>query len=65
MLLVQNKARQNKYSCEGVLKKHNDLHFQRHKDALDIFLKKRKDSELEGKDIDKIQNVGFRVCDQA
>ena len=65
MLLVQNEAGQNKYSCTGVLKKHNDLHFQRHKDALDVFLKKRKDSELEGKDIDKTQNVGFRVCDQA
>ena len=27
--LVQDKAGGNKYSCKGVSKKHNDLHFQR------------------------------------
>ena len=59
--LVQNKPNENKYSCKGVSKKHNDLHF---KDVLDFFLKTRRDSELEGKDIDKAENVGFRVYDQ-
>ena len=62
--LVQNEANENKYSCKGVSKKHNDLHFQRYKDALDVFLKTRRDSELEEKDIDKTKNVGFRVYDQ-
>ena len=62
--LVQNETRQNKYSCKGVLKKHNDLHFQSYKDLLDIFLKTKRDSELEGKDIDKAKNVRFRVYDQ-
>ena len=31
---------------------------------LDVFLKARKDSELEKKNIDKTKNVGFRVYDQ-
>ena len=63
--LVQNEAlNENKYSCKGVSKKHNDLHFQRYKDVLDVFLKTRRDSELEEKDIDKAKNVGFRVYDQ-
>ena len=62
--LVQNEAGQNKYSCKGVLRKHNELYFQRYKDVLDVFLKTRRDSELEGKDIDKAKNVGFRVYDQ-
>ena len=42
--------------------KHNDLHFQRYKDVLDVFLKTRGGSELE--DIDKAKNAGFRVHDQ-
>ena len=54
----------NKYSCEGVSKKHNDLHFQRYKDVLDVFLRTGRDSELEEKDIDKAKNVGFWVYDQ-
>ena len=63
--LVQNKRlNKNKYSCKGVSKEHNDLHFQRYKDVLDVFLKTRRDSELEEKDIDKAKNVGFRVYDQ-
>ena len=62
--LVQNEANENKYSCIGVSKKHNDLHLQRYKDVLDVFLKTRRDSELEGKDIDKTKNVGFRAYDQ-
>ena len=62
--LVQNEAGANKYSCKGVSKKHNDLHFQRYKEVLDVFLKTRIDSELEGKDIDKAKNVGFRVNGQ-
>ena len=63
--LVQNEAlNENKYSCKGVSKKHNDLHFQRYKDALDVFLKTRRDIELEEKDIDKAKNVGFRVYGQ-
>ena len=62
--LVQNEAGQNKYSCKGVLRKHNELYFQRYKDVLDVFLKTRRDSELEGKDIDKAKNVCFRVYDQ-
>ena len=62
--LVQNEANENKYSCKVVSKKHNDLHFQRYKDVLDVFLKTRRDSELEGKDIDKAKNVGFRAYDQ-
>ena len=62
--LVQNEANENKYSCKGVSKLNNDLHFQRYKDVLDIFLKARRDTELDQKDIDKAKNVGFRVYDQ-
>ena len=52
--LVQNEAlNTNKYSCKGVSQEHNDLHFQRYKDDLDVFLKIRRDTELEEKDIDK------------
>ena len=40
------------------------MHFQQYKDVLDVFLKKRRDSELEEKDIDKAKNVGLRVYDQ-
>ena len=42
--LIQNVANENQYSCKGVSKKHNDLHFQRYKDAFDVFLKTRRDS---------------------
>ena len=35
-----------------------------YKDVLDVFLKTRRDSELEGKDIEKAKSVGFRVYDQ-
>ena len=31
---------------------------------MDIFLKRRRDIELEEKDIDKAKKVGFRVYDQ-
>ena len=31
---------------------------------MNVFLKTRRDSELEGKDLDKDKNVGFRVYDQ-
>ena len=63
--LVQNQVlNENKYSSKGVSKQNNDLHFQRYKDVLDVFLKTRRDSELEEKDIDKAKNVGFRVYDQ-
>ena len=60
---LQNETNENKYSCKGVSKKHNDLHFQRYKEVLDVFLKKI-DSELEGNDISKAKNVGFTVYDQ-
>ena len=63
--LVQNESNEDdKYSYKGVSKKHNDLHFQRYKNVLDIFLKTRRDIELEEKDIDKANNAGFRVHDQ-
>ena len=65
--LVQNEANEDeddKYSCKGVSKKHNDLHFQHCKDVLDVFLITRRDTELQEKDIDKAKNVGFRVYDQ-
>ena len=63
--LVQNEAlNENKYSCKGVSQKHNDLHFQRYKNVLDVSLKTKRDSELEQKDIDKTKNVGFRAYDQ-
>ena len=63
--LVQNKAlNNNKYSCKGISKNYNNLHLQRDKDALDIFLRTRRDGELEEKDIDKAKNVGFMVYDQ-
>ena len=62
--LVQNEARQNKYSCKSISKKHNDLYFQCYKDALDVFLKTRRVSEIEGEDINRVKNVGFRVYDQ-
>ena len=42
--LVKNETGQNKYSCKGVPKKHNDLYFQRYKEVLDVFLKTRIDS---------------------
>ena len=63
--LAQNEAlSENEYSCKGVSRKHNDLHLQRYKNVLDVFLKTRRDSELEEKDTDKAKNVGFRVYDQ-
>ena len=63
--LVQNEGlNENKYSCKGVSKQKNNLHFQRYKNFLDVFLIIRRDSELEEKDIDKAKNVGFRVYDQ-
>ena len=31
---------------------------------MDVFLKARRDIELEGKDTDKAKNVGFRIYDQ-
>ena len=63
--LVQNEALStNKYSCKGVSQKHNDLHFQCYKNVLDVFLKTKRDSELEEKDLDKAKNVGFRIYDQ-
>ena len=31
--LVQDETGENKYSCKGVSKKHNDLYFQRYKDV--------------------------------
>ena len=62
--LVQNEVNENKYSCKGVSKKHNDLYFQRYKDVLAVFLKAKRDSELEEKDIDKAKNVDFRVYGQ-
>ena len=63
--LVQNESNEDdKYSYKGVSKKHNDLHFQRYKNVLDIFLKTRRDIELEEKDIGKAKNVGFSVYDQ-
>ena len=59
--LVQNEALdENKYGCKGVSPKRNDLHFQGYKNVLDVFLKTRRDSELEQKDIDKAKNVDFR-----
>ena len=63
--IVQNEDNEDdKCSCKGVLKKHNDLHFQRYKDVLDVFLKTKRDTELEEKDIERARNVGFRVYDQ-
>ena len=63
--LVQNEApNENKYSRKGVSKQNVDLHFQRYKDFLDVFLKTKRDSELEEKDIDKVKDVVFRVYDQ-
>ena len=59
--LVQNEGNENKYSCKGVSKKHNDLHFQGYKDVLDVFLKTRRYSELGRKYIDKAKNVCFRA----
>ena len=56
--LVQNEARQNK----GVSKEHNNMYFHRYKDVLVVFLKTKRDSELE--DIDEAKNVGFKVFDQ-
>ena len=63
--LVQNEAlNKNKLSCKGVSKQNNTLYFQRCKDVLDVFLKTKRDSEFEEKDIDKAENVGLRVHDQ-
>ena len=49
----------------AVSQKHNDPHFQRYKNVLDVFLKVRRDSELEEKDIDKAKNVVLSVHDQS
>ena len=54
----------NKYSCKGVSPKHNDLHFESFEEVLDFFNKTALASELEGRDINKANNVGFRVYDQ-
>ena len=63
--LVQKEVNEdNKYNWKGVSKKHNDLNFQRNKNVLDIFLKTRREVLLEGEDIDKAKNVGFRVYDK-
>ena len=62
--LVQNEIEEDKYSCKGVSKKHNDLYFQRYKDVLDVFFKTKRDSELKAEDIDKAKNVGLRAYDQ-
>ena len=40
------------------------MNFQRYKDALDVFLRIRRDSELQGGDIYKVKNVSFKVYDQ-
>ena len=48
-----------------VFHRHIGLYFQRCKNALDVFLKTRRDSELEEKDIDKAKNVGLRVYNQS
>ena len=62
---VQNDTlNEKKYSQKGVSKQNNDLHFQRQKDVLNVFLQRRRDSELEEKDIGKAKNVDFRVYDQ-
>ena len=55
--LVQNEANENKYSCKGLSKNHNNLHFQRYKDVMDVFLKARRNSELE----EIAKNVGFNT----
>ena len=34
------KTEENKFSCKGVSKKHNDLHFERYKDGLTVFHKR-------------------------
>ena len=63
--LVQNETlNENKYSCKNISQEHNYLHFQCYKNVLDVFLKTRRDSELEEKDMDKAKNVGFGVYDQ-
>ena len=59
--LVQNDVGKNKYSYKVVSKKHNDLHFQRYKEVLNVSLKARRDSELKEQDIDRAKNVGFRI----
>ena len=60
----QNRIGKEKYSCKGVSKKRNDLYFELYKGVLDVFQKTRIASELEGEDIDKAKNAGFRVHDQ-
>ena len=54
----------NKYSCKGVSEKHNDLHFKSYMEVLDVFHKTVVATELEGLDIGKAKNVGFRVYDR-
>lgn len=57
----QNKIEKNKY--KGVSKKHNNLYFERYQDVLNVFQKTGIDSALEEEDIDRANNVGFRVYD--
>ena len=40
------------------------MHFDHYKAVLDVFQNTGIDSELEGEDINKAKNKGFRVCDQ-
>ena len=56
--LAQKEIGEDKYSCKGVSKEHNNWYFQRYKDVLVVILKARRDSE--SKDIDKAKNVGWR-----
>ena len=62
--LVQNQNEIGKNKYKDVSKKHNNLYFERYQYVLNVFQKTGIDSALEEEDIDRANNVGFRVYDQ-
>ena len=52
------------YLVQSQNKMAKNLHFEHHRDMVSAFQRTAIASKLEGKDIDKAKNVGFRVYDQ-
>ena len=56
---IKVRLQKNIYSCKGISKNRNVLHFEHHKDVLDVFHKTALVSKLDGGNIDKTTNVCF------
>ena len=54
---IKVRLQKNIYNCKGVSKNRNVLHFEHHKDVLNVFHKTAIVSELDGGNIDKTTNV--------